>query len=128
MTTPKTYNVLLMSRKLYVLSTDTYGPKRWHGPEGLVTSAERALQMTHKEVCRVAMIPTCSPIIEWMIEEAPRLKPDLTHRIFGFFWKVRCLVAHRKLRKVYIEKPTMVGLSEKWAVCPKCGTWVSWFW
>jgi hypothetical protein len=58
--------------KLYVVTTNTFGAKRWQGPGGgLVSDIDRAERMPLERAQRFVRIPTCSPIVDWAIEEAP---------------------------------------------------------
>jgi hypothetical protein len=62
---------LFAKPKLYVVGTNTFGMKRWLSENGLVSAPRRAKQMTRDEANRFVAVPTCSPIIDWTIEDAP---------------------------------------------------------
>lgn len=57
--------------RLYVLATNTFGMKRWLAEDGsLVSVPQRAHHVPLEQAERLARVPTCSPIIDWIIEDA----------------------------------------------------------
>lgn len=57
--------------KLYVVATSTFGMKRWLAEDGsLVSVPQRAHRVPWEQADRIARVPTCSPIIDWIIEDA----------------------------------------------------------